>query len=123
MLRAAMGFLTAADAAAMAADEQATCLQALEQVTAMGIAARDAILAAFTAGRGYCAAADSSPQAGLINRTKITKGAAAACTAWARRAAAHPRIAAALAAGKPSESFARTICQWTDRLPEDCRDA
>jgi hypothetical protein len=42
-------------------------------------------------------------------------------TAWVRRAAAHPLIAQALAEGKISESFARTICKWTDRLPEDCR--
>ena len=62
MLRAAMGYLNAADAAQMAADEQAGCLQALEQVTAMGTAARTSILAAFTSGQGYCADADYSPQ-------------------------------------------------------------
>ena len=44
-------------------------------------------------------------------------------TGWVRRAAAHPRVAEALAAGEISESYARTICQWTDKLPEDCRDA
>ena len=26
-----------------------------------------------------------------------------------------------LAAGEMSESYARTVCQWTDKLPEDCR--
>ncbi len=26
-----------------------------------------------------------------------------------------------LAAGEMSESFARTICAWTDKLPEECR--
>jgi hypothetical protein len=26
-------------------------------------------------------------------------------------------------AGDPSESYGRTICQWTDKLPEDCREA
>src|SRR5216684_844848 len=123
MLRSAMGYLSAADATAMAAQTQAQCLQALEQVTAMGTAARASILAAFTAGQGYSADADYSAKAWLINRTRITKGAAVAHTAWARRAAAHPKIAEALAAGKMSESVARTICQWTDKLPEDCRDA
>ena len=44
-------------------------------------------------------------------------------TAWVRRAAAHPEVAGALAAGELSESFARTICTWTDKLPEDCRPA
>ncbi len=89
--------------------------------TAMGTAARASILAAFTSGQGYCADADYSPRAWLINRTGIIKGAAVAYTAWARRAAAHPDVAAAMAAGAISESFARTICQWTGKLPEDCR--
>ena len=121
MLRAAMGFLNAADAAQMAADEQAGCLQALEQVTAMGTAARTAILAAFTSGQGYCADADYSPKAWLINKTRVTKAAAVSYTAWVRRAAAHPQVADTLAAGEMSESYARTICTWTDKLPGDCR--
>ena len=121
MLRAAMGYLTTADAAQMAASEQAGCLQVLEQVTAMGTAARTSILAAFTSGQGYCADADYSPRAWLINKTRITKGAAVSYTAWVRRAAAHPLVAQVLAAGELSESYARTVCQWTDKLPEDCR--
>lgn len=60
---------------------------------------------------------------GLIHKTRVTKGAAVGYTAWVRRAAAHPQVAAALAAGKISESFGRTICAWTEELPEDCRPA
>ena len=105
----------------MAAETQAQCLRMLEQAHAMGTAARTSVLAAFTAGQGYCADADYSPRAWLINRTRITKGTAVGYTAWVRRAAAHPEVAAALAAGEMSESYARTICQWTDKLPEDCR--
>src|SRR5438128_8012249 len=123
MLTSAMGYLSAADATAMAAETQAQCLQVLERVNSMGTAARAAILGAFTAGQGYSADADYSPKAWLIHKTRITKGAAVAYTAWARRAAAHPEVAKALAAGEMSESVARTICQWTDKLPEDCRDA
>jgi hypothetical protein len=122
-VRAGLGFLAAADATAMAAETQAQCLQILEQATAMSTAARASILAAFTSGQGYAADADYSPRAWLINRTRITKGAAVAYTAWARRAAAHPQVAQALAGGEISESFARTICLWTDKLPEDCRQA
>ena len=121
MLRSALGYLAAADATAMAADTQARCLQMLERSTAVGTAARASILAAFTAGQGYCADADYSPRAWLISKTRVTKGAAAAYTAWARRAAAHPGVAAVLAAGEMTESCARTICQWTDKLPGDCR--
>ncbi|MGB6577326.1 MAG: DUF222 domain-containing protein, partial [Streptosporangiaceae bacterium] len=123
MVHAGLGYLAAADATAMAAQTQARCLQMLEQATAMGTAARASILAAFTSAQGYAADADYSPKAWLINRTRITKGAATGYAAWARRAAGHPQVAAALAAGELSESFARMICAWTDRLPGDCREA
>ena len=120
---AALGFLAAADPTQLLAQEQAQCLKALEQATAMGTAARAALLGAFTAGRGYCEDADYSPRSWLIHRTRITKGAATAHTAWVRRAAAHPRVAAALSAGGVvSESYARAICEWSDKLPPDCRD-
>ena len=121
MLRAAMGYLSAADATAMAAETQARCLQALEQATAMGTAARTAILGAFTSAQGYSADADYSPRAWLVNRTRVTKAAAVGYTAWVGRAAAHPQVAAVLAAGEMSESYARAICGWTDKLPQDCR--
>ena len=121
MVRAGLGYLAAADATAMPAETQAWCLQMLEQAHAISTAARTSVLAAFTSGQGYSADADYSPRAWLINRTRITKGAAVGYTAWVRRAAAHPEVAAALAAGQMSESFARTICTWTDKLPEDCR--
>jgi hypothetical protein len=123
MLRSAMGYLSAADATAMAAETQARCLRMLEQINSMGTAARASILAAFTSGQGYSADADYSPRAWLIHQTGITKGAAMAYAAWVRRAAAHPLVAAGLAAGELSESVARTICAWTDRLPGDCREA
>ena len=122
MVRAGLGYLAAADATAMAAETQAYCLQMLEQANSVSTAARTSVLAAFTAGQGYCADADYSPRAWLINRTRVTKGAAMAYTAWVRRAAAHPGVAAALAAGEMPESYARTICTWTDKLPEDCRE-
>ena len=122
IVRAGLGYLAAADATAMAAGTQARCLQILEQANAMGTAARASILAAFTAGQGYSADADYSPRAWLINKTRVTKGTAVAYTAWVRRAAGHPGVAAVLAAGEISESFARTICTWTGKLPQDCRE-
>ena len=121
MVQAGLGYLAAADATAMPAETQAQCLRMLEQAHSMGTAARTSVLAAFTVGQGYYADADYSPRAWLVNRTRITKGTAVAYTAWVRRAAAHPEVAAVLAAGEMSESFARTICTWTDRLPEECR--
>ncbi len=121
MVHAGLGYLAAADATQLAAETQAQCLRMLEQANSMGTEARAAILAAFTSGQGYSADADYSPRAWLVNRTRVTKGAAVAYTAWVRRAAAHPEVAAALAAGEISESFARTICTWTGKLPQDCR--
>ena len=53
----------------------------------------------------------------------MTKATAVAYTAWTRRAAEHPQVVAALATGELSESCGRTICQWTDKLPGDCREA
>jgi hypothetical protein len=40
-----------------------------------------------------------------------------------RRAAGHRQVFAAMTAGELPESAARTICGWTDKLPEDCRAA
>ena len=93
----------------MAAETQAQCLHTLERINSMGTAARASILGAFTAGQGYCADADYSVRAWLIHKTKVTKGAAVAYTAWARRAVAHPQVAEVLAAGQMSESFGRMI--------------
>ena len=80
------------------------------------------VLAAFTAAQGYSAHGDYSPRAWLINRTGVTRGAAVGYTAWVRRSAAHPQIAAALAAGEMSESVARTFCLWTGKLPGERRE-
>ena len=52
----------------------------------------------------------------------MTKGTANEHVGWSRRTRTHPRVMAALAAGDLSKSYARTICGWTGRLPEDCRD-
>ena len=123
MMHAGLGYLAAADAAALGAEAQAWCLRALEQAAAAGTAARASVLAAFTAGQGYCADADYSARAWLMHKTGITRGAAAGHMAWARRAAAHPQVVAALAGREMSESFGRAICGWTGKLPAGCRPA
>ncbi len=124
LIRTGYGFLAAADPAAMATAAQASCLLALEQADAMSTAVRAGILGAFTAGGGCAEDADYSPAAWLMHRTRITRAAARFHRGWARRAAAHPQVAAALAEGFVlSESYARAICGWTDQLPADCRPA
>jgi hypothetical protein len=121
MARAALGYLAAVDATQLGDEAQAACLRGLEQTDAIATAARASFLSAFTAGKGYSADADYSARAWLMHRTGITRGAAASHTAWANRAETHPKVMAALAAGEVSESYARAICQWTDKLPEKYR--
>jgi hypothetical protein len=81
------------------------------------------MLAAFTAGQGPAGDGDYSVVSWLIHRTGITKGAAVGHSAWAKRTATHPRVLAALAAGQVSDSAGRLICLWTDKLPQEYRDA
>jgi hypothetical protein len=104
MLDAVLGYLSA-DAGEMPAAAQAECLQALERLDAVKTATRARVLGAFTAAQRYAADADYSPRSWLIHRTRITRGSAAAHLAWVRRAAAHPRVAAALAEGEVSVIF------------------
>ncbi len=122
MLRSAMGYLAAADVTQLPVPVQAGCLAGLEEIDAIETAARASILGGFTAGKGHLEDGDYSPRAWLIHKTRITRGAAAGYVAWARRCRAHPRIGAALAAGEITESYARTLCEWTGQLPEGCRD-
>jgi hypothetical protein len=122
-VQAGLRFLAAADATQMSAQAQAEALQMMERANAIVTAARASVLSAFTSGQGYSADADYSPRAWLIHKTRVTKVVAVAHTAWAKRTATHPQVVAALAAEDLSESYGRTICQWTEKLPEDCRPA
>ena len=122
MVRAGLGYLAAADATQLAAATQAECLRGLEQADAVATAARASMLAGFAAGQGYAGDAAYSARAWLIHQTRITSDAAVGHTAWARRFTTHPKVIAALAAGKISESVGRLICLWTDKLPEEVRD-
>jgi len=125
VVQAGLRFVADADATRMSAQAQAECLQMIERANAIVTAARASVLSAFTSGQGYSADADYSPRAWLMHKTRVTKVVAVAHTAWAKRMATHPGVVAALAAGdgKLSESYGRAICQWTDKLPEDCRAA
>jgi len=122
-VQAGLRFVAAADATRMSAQAQAEALQMMERANAIVTAARASVLSAFTSGQGYSADADYSPRAWLIHKTRVTKVVAVTHTAWARRMVTHPRVVAALAAEDLSESYGRAICQWTDKLPEDCRPA
>ena len=121
MVRAGLGYLSACDAASLGTPVQAEALIGLEQAEAQHTAARARMLAAFSAQQGHHADGQYGPAAWLRAVTRVTSSAAGAAVTWARRLAAHPLIAAALAAGQLSSSWARALCQWTDRLPEERR--
>ena len=122
MVRAGLGYLADCDAGSLATTAQAEALIGLEHAEAQHTAARAKILSVFTAQQGYEADGYYGAASWLRAITKVTKGAAAGATGWARRFDGHPVIAAALAAGRIPVSLARLICDWTDKLPEDLRD-
>jgi uncharacterized protein DUF222 len=121
MVRAGLAFVAAADMTELSAEEQAECLQAMEQANSVATAARTCVLGTFTAGQGYSADADYSPRAWLIHKTGVTPGTAVAYTTWVKWAARHPEIFTAMVSGEISESCARKLCTWTDKLPADKR--
>ena len=100
MVRAGLGYLAACDAGSLGTAAQAAALTGLEAAEAQHTAARAAILSAFTAQHGYEADGQYGAAAWLRAITRITRAAAGAATGWARRLAAHPAVAAALAAGQ-----------------------
>jgi hypothetical protein len=122
MLDRALAALARADAGSLPTAVQAQALRALERAEARHTAARARILAAFTAQDGYECDGQGSARTWLRWQARVTGGAAAAATAWARRLAAHPVIARALADGEISASWARELCDWTDRLSAGKRD-
>ncbi len=122
MLDRALDCLNAADLAGLPTDTQAAALKSLETVEAKHIAARTAMLSAFSASGGPEADGHGVARTWLRWQTRITRGAAASAVAWMRRLAAHPVIEHALARGEISASWARELCAWTGRLPEGVRD-
>lgn len=122
MLDRALEALTDADAATLPSATQAEALRALERAEGRHTAARAQFLAAFGAQDGHEADGQGSARTWLRWQTRVTKGAAAAATAWAPRLTAHPVIWGALAAGEISASWARELCGWSDRLSVGQRD-
>ena len=122
MLDRALAVLATADVASLPAQSQAEVLRALERAESRHTAARARALAAFDAQDGHYDDGQHSARAWLVWQTRITRGAAAGAVGWSRRLAGHPVIADGLAAGTLSASWARQICDWTDRLPGSQRE-
>jgi hypothetical protein len=121
-VRAGLAYLAAADAAGLTGAGQADLLRGLAAAESQQLAVKSAVLAAFDHGGGYAGDAAATARSWLVWQARVTRAAAGAAVAWTRRLQAHPGIAAALAAGSISPSWARHIADWTDRLPQDARD-
>src|SRR6516162_8228211 len=118
MLHRALDHLNAAEVAFLPSGVQAEALRALGRAEAKHTAARARVLAAFAAQGGHEDDGHGTARTWLKWQTQITGSAATCAVGWARRLAAHPVIGQALAAGELSPSWARQVCEWTDRLPE-----
>ena len=123
MVHAGLAYLATADATVWGSAAQAECLRGLEQANSAATAARTSVLGAFGAGQGYADDGAFSPRAWLIHQTAITVGSGDRAYRVGQAARAHPRGQAALVAKEISEPWARTICEWTGKLPEGSRDA
>ncbi|HXF22373.1 MAG TPA: hypothetical protein VN597_18060 [Streptosporangiaceae bacterium] len=117
-VRAGLAYLNGMDVAGLAGSVQAECLRELARAESAQTAAHARVLSAFRAGSAYEGDGQGSARMWLRWQTQITGGAADGAIGWMRRLAAHPALAAALAGGTVSPSYARAIAAWTDLLPE-----
>src|SRR6202012_6065444 len=86
-------------------------------------AAHARILQAFSVpGGGLAGDGHRAPRVWLTWQTAATRRAAATKVSWVHRLDGHPQIAAALADGSISVSWAQDIMDWTKALPADVRD-
>jgi hypothetical protein len=122
MLDASLDHLASADWAGVGSQAHGEMLAQLQRAQAKLTAVNAAVLAAFTANSGYEPDGYGSAKQWLINRTGISKGAALGAVGWRKRLCRHPLIAAAMAAGRVSESWGKEIATWTDPLPPEKRD-
>src|SRR5215469_7138032 len=116
-VRAGLGFLAGLDARELTGAEQADLLRALAGVESMQLAAASNVLMAFTFADHCLADAHRTARSWLRWQTRVTTAAAGGAVGWAWRLRRHPHVAAALAAGTVSPSWARHLCDWTDPLP------
>jgi hypothetical protein len=122
MLDASLDHLATVDWASLGTQAHGEMLTRLQRAQAKLTAVNAAVLAAFTAQSGYEPDGHKSARAWLINKGGISKGAAGAAVGWDRRLRRHRQIAAAMTAGAISESWAKEIAGWTDKLPAGKRD-
>jgi hypothetical protein len=123
MADAAADFLNTADVAGLATTAQGDALVALERLDGKLTAAHANLMAVFAAAGGPQADGAYSAKTWLRHHARVTPAAAGARAGWARRLAAHPRIADALADGRLSCSWTRQACEWASEIPGQHQEA
>ncbi len=118
---AGLGFVAGSDAGSLPGAELADCLRGLERVESVLTAARARVLAAFNSQGVFEADGQRGCRPWLAWQTRVTSGAAAGALGWMRRLAVHPLVAGALGEAVVSESWARRVCEWSDRLQPELR--
>jgi Domain of unknown function (DUF222) len=121
LITAGLAELARAEVATWPAAELADCLRDLEKAESLVVAARSRVLSAFERAGGPELDGHGSARSWLAWQTRITKQAAAGAVGWMRRLDQHPAVAQGLADEAMSASWARKICDWSDKLPADAR--
>src|SRR6185437_3184326 len=122
MLGASLDHLAGTDWASLGTAAHGEMLAQLQRAQAKLNAVSAAVLTAFTAQSGYEPDGHRSARAWLVGRNGMSRAAASGAVGWHKRLARHARIAAVMAAGDITESCAKEIAGWTDRLPDGKRD-
>lgn len=98
-------------------------LLGLEAAGAKQAAVRSSVLARFDAGNCHDADAYQTSASWLRDRAAMTRAAAVRQTKQARVLRGRPRLAAAMAEGRLSESYLDKLVAWTKKVPADMLEA
>jgi hypothetical protein len=109
------------DSAGLEAVDLGGVLESLGTLSGKLAAARSAVLARFDATRGHDGDGYGSSAAWLAAKGRTTRRAANAEVRRMRQFRAHPVIAAAVASGEVSDSWAAELADWTSKLPAGWR--
>ena len=122
MLHGSLDYLTAADWWDAGGRAQAMALRSLGAAQSKWTVAHAGALAALGASGGYAGDGHPSTRTWLKHQAQATGKAAKDLEDWTERLAAHPLLCDAMAAGAISESWARQLAAWNDRLPAEAAD-
>jgi hypothetical protein len=123
MATAGLDYLNSPAAGDLQSAAAGQALIGLGELRAKLAAAHAALLRRFDAADAHDADGYATSSAWLAAMAKLAKNDARAAVRQMRQLSARPQLAAGLAAGTISESWAAQICRWTRQLPAQLRDA